>query len=309
MAIRFNYTRYSGDSGKTFISYILGFGGSFLFFLGAAFIIKGVFAAGIALLVIAALIILLQSTIDKNCTDQIKESVKSENTCPECQESYKMIELARYPSDELEQLKIDTLKFISGENLQHFPAIRDCDGKYVSAILSYCPRCGKANIQFHEFIKIFDDRADYLRKLNSFYPVNNLESLIPVLKSSYITKTDSNESEDTHMQNSQSIQTNQKHCSKCGELINPETKKCTGCGKQYLRPQSIVILLLSIFSVCSSLIALFYYGQCNAYHITDSKYEEYYGEYYNPITGERITSAQSYLDAIISQEYLEENEY
>ena len=45
-----------------------------------------------------------------------------------------------------------------------------------------------------------------------------------------------------------------KYCSRCGNLIDRETKKCTGCGKQYCRgirftKFSVTILVLSFFLV------------------------------------------------------------
>lgn len=48
----------------------------------------------------------------------------------------------------------------------------------------------------------------------------------------------------------------QKYCSRCGCLIDNETKKCTGCGKQYLKNIWMTVIVFSILAVLIGSVVL-----------------------------------------------------
>lgn len=83
-----------------------------------------------------------------------------------------------------------------------------------------------------------------------------------------------------------------KYCSRCGHLIDEETKKCTGCGKQYIKgiryflgkifcKKNIVLLILSfmllVSLVANILLAVNITDLDRAYHINQEKVEKYEG--------------------------------
>ena len=50
-----------------------------------------------------------------------------------------------------------------------------------------------------------------------------------------------------------------KYCAKCGNLINGNSKKCTGCGKQYFRFPKITVWKCIVIVAIVGLVGLNYY--------------------------------------------------
>lgn len=65
-----------------------------------------------------------------------------------------------------------------------------------------------------------------------------------------------------------------KYCKRCGSLIDPDTKKCCGCGKQYFRQKMgvpiIVLTIICIISVSFN-VAQFIWERSQASALAESK--------------------------------------
>lgn len=64
--------------------------------------------------------------------------------------------------------------------------------------------------------------------------------------------------------------TKTKYCSKCGSLIDSETKVCTGCGKQYFRgfklnKFSVTVIILAIALLISAIFNIYQYSELDYY--------------------------------------------
>lgn len=65
-----------------------------------------------------------------------------------------------------------------------------------------------------------------------------------------------------------------RYCKRCGNLIDPDTKKCCGCGKQYFRPKTgVPIIILTIICVASLSfnVAQFIWGKGQADALAETK--------------------------------------
>ena len=101
------------------------------------------------------------------------------------------------------------------------------------------------------------------------------------------------------------------YCKKCGGQLDKH-KKCMSCGKQYLRGSIIVNYVVGVIVVA---LFLFGYKALSEYskllvekQQLDADYIALFGEYQNPETGEYINGARSYLDAMIAQSKLQQEE-
>ena len=93
------------------------------------------------------------------------------------------------------------------------------------------------------------------------------------------------------------------YCKKCGNQLN-KNKKCESCGKQYFSASIFfkrIVAFVCVLSLCFSIYAAYYIYDTEA---TNRAYKQTFSEYQNPITGESIYDAKSYLDAILAQEEL-----
>ena len=96
------------------------------------------------------------------------------------------------------------------------------------------------------------------------------------------------------------------YCRHCGGAIDPVTRRCTGCGRQYARPSHVAIAVLS--ALCAalliySIITYHNYRTWKTYVETlDSEFAELYKGVTDPLTGKEITSARGYLTALRDQQ-------
>lgn len=105
-----------------------------------------------------------------------------------------------------------------------------------------------------------------------------------------------------------------RFCKICGNEINPATKRCTGCGKQYGKAAYLVLSLVYITLIGMS---LYYYHEYNRTltalllydQAVNEAFTERFGGYTNPKTGEYVTGWESYLDALDAQMELENTIY
>lgn len=76
-----------------------------------------------------------------------------------------------------------------------------------------------------------------------------------------------------------------RYCKYCGSLVDPSTKKCTGCGKQYFNLKSKFVHVKKIIFICSVLMNIFliifgvyiynlYVGEHNALEASDKTITE-----------------------------------
>ena len=88
-----------------------------------------------------------------------------------------------------------------------------------------------------------------------------------------------------------------KHCG--GPMLNG---KCTKCGKTAFPTKNVIIAILSL--ICVFLLYSNMILSSEIYSI-NSEFETRFKEYSNPVTGEAIVDAKSYLDALDAQMSLE----
>ncbi len=65
-----------------------------------------------------------------------------------------------------------------------------------------------------------------------------------------------------------------RYCKRCGSLVDPGTKKCCGCGKQYFRPKTgVPIIILTVICVASLSfnVAQFIWGKGQADALAETK--------------------------------------
>lgn len=74
------------------------------------------------------------------------------------------------------------------------------------------------------------------------------------IKNNEINKLPQTEKVTKHNNSKLTKNKGKKRCKKCGALINNDTKKCTGCGKQYLRLSRFFLFLLSFICICSIIL-------------------------------------------------------
>lgn len=123
----------------------------------------------------------------------------------------------------------------------------------------------------------------------------------------YITETNEVISEDIKI----------TYCKKCGGQINNTTRKCMSCGKQYIRPNRVIITILSllvgILLICVLLqrMQLQEYGnKLQIYEKAEESIVKMYEGRVNPETGDTIDSVEEYIEALeaqsrVQQEYEE----
>ncbi len=97
-----------------------------------------------------------------------------------------------------------------------------------------------------------------------------------------------------------------RYCKFCGAVIDPDTKKCMGCGHQYANGKSIAIILLSVACVGLLVSTIFlgvcYYKSLSFIGYVNTEIEKIcYGKV-NPETGDEITDILAYFDALGAQE-------
>ena len=96
------------------------------------------------------------------------------------------------------------------------------------------------------------------------------------------------------------------YCKNCGGVIDPLTRRCAGCGRQYARPSHVAIAVLSILCAALlvySVITYHNYRTWKTYVETlDTEFAELYKGVTDPLTGREITSARGYLTALKDQQ-------
>lgn len=99
------------------------------------------------------------------------------------------------------------------------------------------------------------------------------------------------------------------YCKKCGSEIDINTKRCTGCGKQYLKV-TLFTLLLTIMCVFFMATTAYYYKEKQKAvdmfllqeKLINQEFKNRFGHLQNPTTGEYITGYETYLKALDEQE-------
>jgi len=164
-------------------------------------------------------------------------------------------------------------------------------------------------------IKVNPDKIE----VKKFVPVmQNLNKEIETIKKEIVS--DANIDKPENIEKTENIKTKKpaKYCSKCGSLID-ENKKCTGCGKQYIKIKPMKILLPLIYLVLLVVIALLVVQSVDdkrKIHDLSTRYENYatrYSDLYddfqeldteNSKNKELITSIRKVYD-IVSTEAIE----
>jgi predicted nucleic acid-binding Zn ribbon protein len=82
-----------------------------------------------------------------------------------------------------------------------------------------------------------------------------------------------------------------KYCSKCGTLINAQTKQCSGCGKQYANKKTVLnyVTIVALLVICLALSVTAIYFHYESYYWlnqyanekteSDSRYTPLYEDY------------------------------
>lgn len=78
-----------------------------------------------------------------------------------------------------------------------------------------------------------------------------------------------------------------KYCSICGTLIDTQTKKCTGCGKQYANKNTIshCITVGVLLAICLYLAVttIYFYGKCDYWYCMYQSEQTTHNEQYTPL--------------------------
>ena len=113
-----------------------------------------------------------------------------------------------------------------------------------------CPKCGKYAKQYVYLNE--NSPADENQPENaSSFPDLDIDKMTPQEAAEYLVAEQLGE-QYTPQKNTKPVKTQKnKFCSQCGSLIDNETKKCTGCGKQYFKgikftARSLAVTLLAI---------------------------------------------------------------
>lgn len=90
------------------------------------------------------------------------------------------------------------------------------------------------------------------------------------------------------------------YCKKCGQPIDNDTKKCTGCGKQYFNPRKAFKVSIKLFSILIILSLLFstiyFFNLSNSYSIKLSEQEEIFNSEMDKLKSENIDLKEKYED-------------
>lgn len=108
-----------------------------------------------------------------------------------------------------------------------------------------------------------------------------------------------------------------RYCSKCGKPIDPESRKCTGCGKQYMKKSLIItsaLMLAVLFLAASTFYFYIQYNRAIRAHFAykdaiNQEFKDRFGELTDPLTDKNISTVEDYLNAIDVQMVIEGKEY
>ena len=90
-----------------------------------------------------------------------------------------------------------------------------------------------------------------------------------------------------------------KYCSRCGTLIDPNTKKCTGCGKQYFKgvsAKALLCILISCVLIVSLVFNVVLYVKYDEKKVECEKYKVECDEYKDKPTYIVTNDNEEYLD-------------
>lgn len=99
-----------------------------------------------------------------------------------------------------------------------------------------------------------------------------------------------------------------RYCKYCGGQLNKKNQ-CISCGKQYMNIGRFFLITLILICAALSCSTLYLWNLNKQYKNLDNEFIARFGKYENPITGEKITGAYSYLKALDAHEEIYNNVY
>ena len=139
-----------------------------------------------------------------------------------------------------------------------------------------CPKCNKSLPVDSEFCQYCGNKIDRVKSKS----ISDKELYVNEIKSTYSSETitnliDNNKpiTESINKEEKEISNSNKnRYCKKCGNLIDLKTKKCSSCGKQYIKFNSAKILITAFAFVI--LVIGIYSLVTNFYIIPMNKYKE-----------------------------------
>lgn len=156
-------------------------------------------------------------------------------------------------------------------------------------------------------IKTVDDKVDDHLEVNTYLSGNGYNSTGTATENDELSDSTAPgpEMEATYISQAPRTKAKERHCKKCGAVVDRKTKRCTGCGKQYPRAKVVIPITIIIVLLIASLAlnTLLYLGAVGAIKQLDDeiaglnegiKSLEIKAEYYDEICKELSTGNIGY---------------